>query len=424
MSNALAIATVTQTLVNRVTASLAGSLVTGPQVSTLRPDDSNLQAAESTPRVNIFLYQVTPNPAFRNADLPTLRQDGTRIQRPQIGVDLHYLFTFYGSDLTLEHQRLLGAVARYLHAYPVLSRSDIEAVESMKDPSGVAYLASQLSEQTELVRITPVDFSLDDMSKLWAAFPEINFVLSMAYLASVVLIQTDDAPPGPALPVLKRQVLAIPFSLSSITSVDPQSVVLAASPPTSINLIGQGLNIDNMVAFMTPGNSNPILASVGAGATPQLVPVTLPAGLRPGVNSVQLIQAAASPLGSPPASPVLSTSNSMTFVIVPAIVSLSPASPPGTLQAVVFPTVAPNQQVSLVLNQKGGSLAYTLPANPPPAETDTFSFSTVFPNLTAASAGPSSVPSGTYLARVQVDSAESQLTVDASGTFSGPTVTV
>jgi len=424
MSNALAIATVTQTLVNRVTASLAGSLVTGPQVSTLRPDDSDLQKAESTPRVNIFLYQITPNPAFRNADLPTLRPDGTRIQRPQLGLDLHYLLTFYGNDALLEHQRLLGAVARYLHAFPILSRSDIEAVESMQDPSGAAYLASQLSEQTELVRITPMTFTLDDISKLWHAFPEINFVLSVVYMASVVLIETDDVPPGPALPVLKRRVQAIPFSLSTINSVDPQSVVLAASPPTSIDLIGQGLNIDNTVAFMTPGNSEPILASVGAGATPQRVPVTLPAGLRPGVNSAQLIQTAPSPLGSPPASPVLSTSNTMTFVIVPTIVSLSPASPPGTLQAVVFPTVAPNQQVSLVLNQKGGSLAYTLPADPHPTETDTFSFSTVFPNLTVAPGGPSAVPSGTYLARVQVDSAESQLTVDASGTFSGPTVTI
>ncbi len=60
MSNALAIATVTQTLVNVVTASLPGARVNGPQVSTLRPDDSSLQGPETTPRVNIFLYQVTP----------------------------------------------------------------------------------------------------------------------------------------------------------------------------------------------------------------------------------------------------------------------------------------------------------------------------------------------------------------------------
>ena len=172
MSNALAIATVTQTLVNRVTASLAGSLVNGPQVSTLRPDDSHPCKAPRPRRASTFFstrsLRTRPS-ATRICPLaaPTARS----IQRPQLGLDLHYLFTFYGNDFTLEHQRLLGAVARYLHAYPVLSRSDIEAVESMTDPSGAAYLASQLSEQTELVRITPINFSLDDMSKLWAAFP-------------------------------------------------------------------------------------------------------------------------------------------------------------------------------------------------------------------------------------------------------------
>jgi hypothetical protein len=170
MSNALAIATVTQTLINRVTASLAGSLVNGAHVTALRPDDASLQGAETTPRVNIFLYQVTPNAAFRNADLPTRRPDGSRVQRPQLALDLHYLLTFYGNDANLEHQRLLGAVARYLHAYPTLRRSDIEAVEAMQDSSNnnVLYLNSHLSEQSELVRFTPINFSLDDISKLWA----------------------------------------------------------------------------------------------------------------------------------------------------------------------------------------------------------------------------------------------------------------
>lgn len=425
MSNALAIATVTQTLVNRVTASLPASLVNGPQVTTLRPDDSSLQGAEVTPRVNIFLYQVTPNAALRNADLPTRRPDGSRIQRPQLALDLHYLLTFYGNDSNLEHQRLLGAVARYLHAYPILSRSDIAAVELLQDSSNsnVLYLASQLSQQSELVRFTPINFSLDDISKLWAAFPTVDFVLSMGYMASVVLLETDDVPPGPALPVLKRRVQAVPFSLSSITSVNPQSVVLSASPPTSIDLIGQGLSTNSTAAFTTPGNSDPILTSVGPGATLQLMPVLLPAGLRPGGNSVQLMQTAASPPGSPPSSSVLSMSNSMTFVILPAIVSLSPASPPGSIQAVVFPPVASNQQVSLILNQRSGSLSYTLPSQPHPADTDTFTFSTIFPDP-LLSGGTSTVPSGVYLARIQVDSADSQLTMDASGKFNGPTVTL
>jgi Pvc16 N-terminal domain len=424
MSNALAIATVTQTLINRITVALGGSLVNGAQVSAMRPDDASLQQAENTPRVNIFLYQVTPNLAFRNADLPTRRPDGTLIQRPQLALDLHYLFTFYGNDANLEHQRLLGAVARYLHAFPALNRTDIEAVELMKDATNndALYLASDLSEQSELVRFTPVKFTLDDISKLWAAFPTVDFVLSAVYSASVVLIQTDDVPPGPALPVLKRHVRAIPFNLSNITSVSPQSITLSSSSSTIISLLGQGLSVDNQVAFLTPGNSKPIPAAVGVGATPQLVPVTLPGGLHAGINSVQLMQVDLSPPGSPPAPSLLSSSNSFPFLISPTIVALMPGA--NSITAKVYPTVGSGQSVSLVLNQVGGTVAYTLDAPPHPAETDTFTFSTVYPNPQAGSGATLTVPAGAYLARIKVDAADSPLTVDSSGTFSGPTVAV
>jgi hypothetical protein len=418
MSNALAIATVTQTLVNVVTASLVGARVNGPQVSTLRPDDSSLQGPETTPRVNIFLYQATPNTAWRNADAPTRRGDGSLIRRPQLALDLHYLFTFYGKDSNLEHQRLLGAVARGLHAQPVLERSDIQSVEQMTDASNsnVLYLDSHLSDQIDLVRITPINFSLDDMSKLWMAFPQTDFVLSLAYMATVVLIETDEPPPAQALPVLKWNVDVFPFSLMLIDSVEPQSVVPAPPAPMSITLHGQGLAAANSIVFTTPGKSDPIFAPVGPGSTSESIQITLAAGLRPGINTVQLMQTIASPPSSPPLSPNISQSNTMVFVILPTILSLTPPSPPAHLQCAIWPPAGPKQQVSLVLNQPSGSQAFTLPADPHPAETGTFTFSTVFPN--------GSVPSGTYLARVQVDSAVSRLTVDASDKFIGPTVTV
>ena len=96
----------------------------------------------------------------------------------------------------------------------------------------------------------------------------------------------------------------------------------------------------------------------------------------------------------------------------------------GSLKAVVFPTVGSGQQVSLVLNQVGGAIAYTLAAAAHPAETDTFTFSTVYPNPLAGAGATLTVPPGTYLARLKVDAADSPLTVDSSGTFNGPTVTV
>jgi hypothetical protein len=414
MSNALAIATVTQTLVNVVTASLDGARVNGPQVSTLRPDDSSLQGSETPPRVNIFLYQVTPNTAWRNADLPTRRDDGSLVRRPQVALDLHYLFSFYGKDSTLEHQRLLGAVARGLHAEPVLQRSDIQIVEQMTDASNnnVLYLDSNLSEQIDLVRITPLNFSLDDMNKLWVAFPKANFVLSTAYMATVVLIETDEPPPAQALPVLKWNVEVSPFSLMLIDFVEPQSVVPSPPAPLSIALRGKGLGTANSVVLMTPGKSDPLPGTIEPSSTSDSIQVTLPTGLRPGVNTVQLVQTATPPV---PSSPIISQSNIMVFVILPAILNLTSATP-GRLTCAIWPPAGPKQQVSLVLNQQDGPQAFTLSADPHPGETDTFTFATVFSN--------GSVPSGTYLARMQVDSAVSRLTVDASGKFNGPTVDV
>ena len=32
--------------------------------------------------MNVYLYQVTPNAAFRNVDLPTRRADGTLVKQP------------------------------------------------------------------------------------------------------------------------------------------------------------------------------------------------------------------------------------------------------------------------------------------------------------------------------------------------------
>jgi Pvc16 N-terminal domain len=421
MSNALAIATATETLLQVLTNALPASLVTGAQVTALRPDDASLQGPVKTPTVNIFLYQVTPDIAWRNADLPTRRSDRSPLSRPQVALDLHYLLSFYGDDATFQQQRLLGTAARALHVAPVLQRADIRAVEALTDPHGVLYLNSHLSDQIDLVRFTPINFSLEEMSKLWSVFLKTDYVLSIAYSASVVLIETDDPPPGSALPVLMPCIQAVPFTVVVIDTVEPQTVVLSPHAPLVITLRGQALNATDTVAFTTPGKTDPVFGNINPGSTSESASVTLPIGLRPGINTVQLTQPA--PPASPPqCSPhVLSQSNSVAFIILPTIVSIGPSSPPGHLMAIVSPGVGPAQQVSLVLNQLAGLTppgpqAFVLLADPHDAETDTFSFSTVFPN--------GSVPSGSYLARVRVDAAESRLTVNASGTFDGPFVMV
>jgi hypothetical protein len=424
MSNALAIATVTETLrqvlAKALPATLSGSQV---NVTSLPPDAKSLQGPPAPEGVNVFLYQVTPNTALRNADLPTRKADGTPLRRPQVALDLHYLLTFYGNDVTLDQQRMLGVTVRQLHAQPVLTRANITSALA-----GAPFLAgSDLADQVELVRFTPINFSLEEMSKLWSVFLKTDYVLSLAYMASVVLIETDELPPADALPVLKPLITAVPFSLAVIDAVEPQAFALSSSP-MEITLRGQGLAADNVVAFTTPGSTDPIFGSIAPGSTSDRLVVMLPPGLRPGVNTVQLTQSA--PVTSPPESSphVLSQSNAVPFVILPQVVSVGPASPAGRLVADIVPVAGPQQKVALVLNQltgspPGGPVALVLPSDPHPSETGTFSFTTTFQDPSDPTKKVS-VPSGAYLARVRVDAAESRLTMSPSGTFDGPQIAI
>jgi hypothetical protein len=424
MSNTLAIATVTETLRYMIHRALPGSGVEGAHVTTVRPDNTpSLPAAG----VNIFLYQVTPNLAFQNADLPTRRADGTLLRRPQAAIDLHYLLTFYGEDTTLDTQRLLGATVLELHAAPVLSRDIVRQVQNY-----VPFLnESTLADQIDLVRVTPANLSLDDLNKLWMTFPNVDYVLSVAYVAGVVLIETDDEPPGPALPVLRRRVIAVPFSPAEIDSVQPQPVDLSPPSPTQITLIGSNLDPADAVTFLTPGVTTSLIGTVQSGTGGDQLVVTLPAGLHPGVNAVQLTQFAPG-RASPPSPPrAIAQSNAVAFVIRPAILSITPGSPPGQLTVVVSPPVGPKQQVSLLLNQFAGAtpLAFALPAAPRAIETDTLLFDVS--SIPAGSIPPEfadgqggSIPPGAYLARISVDGVGSPLSVDSSRRFSGPIVTL
>ena len=194
MSNALAIATVTTALA-QIVRTAAQSIVNGADVLTGRPDP----AATPVHRIHLFLYQVSPNAAMCNNDLPTRSSDGKVVTRPTVALDLHYLLAFYGSETELEAQRMLGAVVRDLHSQPLLTRSMIQAaIASQPFLSG-----SNLADSIELVKFSPFGVSLEEMSKIWSIFYQIPYALSIAYRGTVVLIESEEAA-QPALPVLKR----------------------------------------------------------------------------------------------------------------------------------------------------------------------------------------------------------------------------
>ncbi len=277
---------------------------------------------------------------------------------------------------------------------------------------------SNLADQIDLVRFVPVNYSLEELSKLWSVFLKTDYVLSVAYMASVVLIETADTLPAPAAPVFQPRVTVLPFSLSTIEAVESQPIELASAPPTPITLTGSNLDPTDQAMFSTPGKTAPIPGTIQPGTGGSLLIVNLPDGLHPGVNTVRLTQLG--PTVSPSAPPyVLSQSNAAAFILSPTLVSITPGTPPGEITVVVSPLVGPQQQVFLLLKQASGTTprAFVLAADAHAAETSTFTF-----NLATAPGGP--IPLGAYLARIRVDEAESRLTVNATGQITGPIVTL
>ena len=206
MSNALAFATVTAAL-RHLLEPAARQAVAAADATIERPDSIK----DDKPRVNLFLYQVTPNAAWRNSDLPTRRLDGSVVQRPLAAYDVHYILSFFGSERDQEPQRLLGSVVSLLHSQPVLYAGIIEAaIQSATGGDPNHFLGrSDLAGQIERVRFSPLGLNLEELSKIWSVFFQVPYRLSMAWQGSVVLIERDlEVVPIPE--VLERRVSVIP----------------------------------------------------------------------------------------------------------------------------------------------------------------------------------------------------------------------
>ena len=211
MSSPLAIGAVSAVLKNLLDSGFIEQVPpigTTVNVTAIAPDAIRLDAPEDPPQLNVFLHQVTPNAAWRNRDLPARSSNGERMTTHALALDLHYLITAYGrSDFQAEI--LLGYAMHLLHERPVLDRPAIRRAldpspldASMLPPAFQALTASDLADQVETIRITPIVMPADEMSKLWAAIQS-HYRPSAAYQVSVVLIDTR-GPSRLPLPVLSR----------------------------------------------------------------------------------------------------------------------------------------------------------------------------------------------------------------------------
>jgi hypothetical protein len=423
MSNHLAVATVTATLKRTLDEALAAGTpgsVPNASASTVRPEDVTNGNGGKT-GINIYLYQVVPNASMRNDELPTRRSDGSLARRPQAALDLSYLLTFYGDEKEQEPQRLLGTAVSTLNSRPMLSRDAIrDAIDQAiaDDPS--TYLQfSDLVDQIDLVKLSPLPLNLEELSKLWSVFFQTPYVLSVAYSGTVVLIESD-VTPSTAPPVRARNLYVTPFRSPVIDRVR------AAAGPDEPITTGSTLVIEG-----TRLRADPIEVRIGEiTVTPTIDQVTetaitlpLPAGVRSGIKGAQVIQPYE--MGTPPVPHRGVESNAAPFVLRPTMTGpvTVAAGAAGAVDVSIplSPDVGKAQRVVLLLNEfqapsTRAPFAYTFeaPSRNQPASPATQS-TIVVPTV--------GVESGDYLVRVQVDGAESLLAVDGTGQLATPRVT-
>jgi hypothetical protein len=240
-------------------------------------------------------------------------------------------------------------------------------------------------------------------------------VLSVAYEASVVLIEEAIETAAPALPVRERRIFVEPFRRIRLDRVEsgegPNQPIHADD---IIRIFGGGfgegatVNISGETAAATPLSAREITVDLSALTS-----------LRAGILPLFIVHRVA---GHPR---LRFESNVVALTVAPRIESLAfiPESgdDPATVDLELFPGVAEGQSVRLFLNElveidadATEPRAYVIDAEPPDA----------------VSIPVTDVEPGTYLVRVRVDAAESALAVDTDedsetfGRFVGPTVVV
>jgi Pvc16 N-terminal domain len=406
MSTFKAIAAVTaslRTLLSDVSKDVVGCIVIS------RPP-GKIVVNQNERLLNIYLYQVKTNPAFGNFDLPQRNSNGMLLNRPTVAINLHYILTAYTDDNEdIISQQILGSAMRILEERPVLTPELIRAAIQSNPQDELA--DSDLADQVEKVKVTLESLTIEEITKLWSSFFQINYRTSVSYLATVVLIDSTIIP-GPSLPVSQRGIYVIQHREIILDRLDPPLV--NGGTNRMVSLFGKNLKDFDTVLMVGDETLQPTPTS-----TNDEIKFQIPINLPPGIKPVQVIKKMN--LGSNPDQYNISESNVLAIVILPRQVNvLTPLVNSGDIiQIKVEPSVLPAQKASLLLNnsQFGNYSFDRLPpaANLPP---DTLEFET------------HDLPSAEYLVRLRADGAISIPIINEDptspeyGKFIGPTVKV
>jgi hypothetical protein len=433
MSTALAIAGVSAVLQSMLTGlkgELSTALGVAPDITALAPEDVT-QTKDAKPCLNLFLYQVTPNSAWRNVNHPSRDAAGNRVANPPLALDLHYLLTAYGSA-DLQAEVLLGYGMQLLHETPVLARDLIRSILNPAVPPVLPiYQALEtvgLADQIEQIKVALAAMNTEELSKLWTAL-QAQYRPTATYIATVVLIEANGTARSP-LPVLSRgKVDAVTHREAGvrvqpnllppypfIDSIAPDTKQIAAE--LGDTLIVSGHNLEGvageyrlLVANAWRGIELDIFPEVAGPPSESSVqfvlpndPVNIPAGFY--TASLRLEKS-----GEPRARQTnvvpLTIAPKIQAGSLPAVINIG-GNPNVTLTPTCNPQVRPNQRVSLML---GGTEVLA----------DPFTVATATPSFTFTAPVPDK-----YWVRLRVDGVDSLLVDRAASPpqFTGPQIDV
>jgi len=409
MSDDLAIATVTATL-KRILEADAGSGIPNFKVMIQPPGTITGQDSTQNNVLNLFLYRVTPNNGYANLDLPRRSShSGELIQTPRLGLDLHYLLTAFGAmNNELAAHRMLASAMRVLYENPVLTQKSIsDALEphpGYTPPSEI--LGSDLEFQVDLVKLTQQSLSLEEITKIWSTFFQTHYRISVAYLATVVLIDGKKSS-KPTLPVLERVLHVVPFRHPMIEKIEPQ--IVESTDDAKITITGQNLSSEDKINITfdnLPEEDTPQPSMV----TDDRVTIAVPSKLTAGIKTVQVVQRMKLHAETDPYK--VYKSNVVAFMFAPKIIQLPASVTQGShLQVTLRPAVAVGQRVEFLIGDF--TLPYRWPVSP----------AVVQPVEKLSVEIPVNLPVGEHFIRISIDRTQSLLHV-VDGKFVGPTIKI
>jgi hypothetical protein len=212
---------------------------------------------------------------------------------------------------------------------------------------------SDLADERELVKFTPIPLSIEELSKLWSVLFQTPYRLSIAYLATVVLIDGKE-PTRIAPPVEKSNIYVIPFRQPVIERIlsqqSPEGLISEDPILADSILIICGKKLSGDLTEVRIGGEE-LFKPNKKDISETKISIDLkslpPDHLRSGVSSVQVVHKMM--MGTPPVEHIGSESNVAAFILRPKITDVDVLDKIVTLH--IKPVVGKSQHIILVLRE-------------------------------------------------------------------------